>query len=409
MAAVAKRDAGKEIKLYNYSWTGKDRGGKTVRGEVRAAGDHIVLAQLRRQGIQVTNVKKVSQRGGKKVSDKDITFFTRQLAVMMKAGVPLLQAFDIVARGHSNPSVSKLLLDIKTDVETGSSLSQAFKKYPLYFDALFCNLVGAGEQAGILDTLLDRLATYKEKILAIKGKIKSALFYPVAVLVVALVVVAVIMIFVIPVFKDLFKGFGADLPAPTLIVMAISDFLVANWWWLFSIIGGGLWFFFYTWKRSAPMQHAIDRIMLRLPVFGEVIRKAAIARWCRTLSTMFAAGVPLVESLDSVAGAAGNYVYYEATKRVQNEVSTGTGLTVAMTNAAVFPNMVLQMVAIGEESGSLDAMLSKVADFFEQEVDEAVDSLSSLMEPMIMVVLGGLIGGIVVAMYLPIFKLGQAV
>ncbi|HST02074.1 MAG TPA: type II secretion system F family protein, partial [Usitatibacter sp.] len=278
-----------------------------------------------------------------------------------------------------------------------------------YFDALFCNLVSAGEAAGILDTLLDRLATYKEKIIAIKGKIKGALFYPVAVLVVAAVVVAVIMIFVIPVFKDLFKGFGADLPAPTLVVMAISDFMVHNWWWLFGGTFAGVWFFFYSWKRSLAMQRFMDRIALRIPVFGEVIRKAAIARWCRTLSTMFAAGVPLVESLDSVAGASGNYVYFEATKRIQQEVSTGTNLTTAMTNSGVFPSMVLQMCAIGEESGALDAMLSKVADFFEQEVDEAVESLSSLMEPMIMVILGGLIGGIVVAMYLPIFKMGQAI
>ena len=409
MAVVAKRETGSRDKLYNFAWTGKDKTGKVVRGEVRAGGENLVLAQLRRQGISVTNVKKVSSKGGKKITDKDITMFTRQLAVMMKAGVPLLQSFDIVGRGHANPSVGKLLLDIKTDVETGSSLSQAFRKYPVYFDALFCNLVGAGEAAGILDTLLDRLATYKEKILAIKGKIKGALFYPVAVLVVAAVVVAVIMIFVIPVFKDLFKGFGADLPGPTLVVMAISDFMIHNWWWLFGGTFGGVWFFFYSWKRSVTMQRFMDRLALRIPVFGEVIRKAAIARWCRTLSTMFAAGVPLVESLDSVAGAAGNYVYYAATKQIQSEVSTGTNLTAAMTNSGVFPNMVLQMVAIGEESGSLDAMLSKVADFFEQEVDEAVDSLSSLMEPMIMVVLGGLIGSIVVAMYLPIFKLGQAV
>jgi type IV pilus assembly protein PilC len=328
---------------------------------------------------------------------------------MMKAGVPLLQAFDIVGRGHSNPAVGKLLLDIKTDVETGSSLGQAFRKYPKYFDALFCNLVAAGEAAGILDSLLDRLATYKEKILAIKGKIKSALFYPISIIVVALVVTSVIMIFVIPVFKDLFKSFGADLPGPTLVVMAISDWFLGNWWWLFPGLIGGTWFFFYMWKRSVTMQRVIDRITLKIPVLGDVIRKACIARWCRTLSTMFAAGVPLVESLDSVAGAAGNYVFYEATKRVQSEVSTGTGLTVAMTNAQVFPSMVLQMVAIGEESGALDSMLSKVADFFEQEVDEAVDSLSSLMEPAIMVVLGGLIGGIVVAMYLPIFKMGQAI
>src|SRR5579862_7166321 len=405
MAAVAKKaDTGKDVKLYNFKWTGKDKSGKTQQGEIRAAGDHIVLAQLRRQGLLQVSVKKVSSRGGKKISEKDITIFTRQLAVMMKAGVPLLQAFDIVGRGHSNPSVGKLLLDIKTDVETGSSLSQAFRKYPMYFDALFCNLVGAGEQAGILDSLLDRLATYKEKILAIKGKIKSALFYPIAVIVVAL-----IMIFVIPVFKDLFKGFGADLPGPTLVVMNISDWFVGNWYIVFPMLFGGVWFFFYTWKRSVTMQRFMDRLTLRLPVFGDVIRKACIARWCRTLSSMFAAGVPLVESLDSVAGAAGNYVYFEATKKVQAEVSTGTGLTVAMTNSGVFPSMVLQMCAIGEESGALDAMLSKVADFFEAEVDEAVDSLSSLMEPMIMVVLGGLIGGIVVAMYLPIFKMGQAI
>jgi type IV pilus assembly protein PilC len=410
MAAIAKKqDAGKDVKLYNFKWTGKDKSGKTQQGEIRAAGDHIVLAQLRRQGLQQVSVKKVSSRGGKRVSEKDITIFTRQLAVMMKAGVPLLQAFDIVGRGHSNPSVGKLLMDIKTDVETGSSLAQAFRKYPLYFDALFCNLVGAGEAAGILDSLLDRLATYKEKILAIKGKIKSALFYPIAVIVVALVVTAVIMIFVIPVFKDLFKGFGADLPGPTLVVMAISDWFVGNWYIVFPALIGGIWFFLYSWKRSATMQRFMDRLILRIPIFGDVIRKACIARWCRTLATMFAAGVPLVESLDSVAGAAGNYVYFEATKKVQAEVSTGTGLTVAMTNTGVFPSMVLQMCAIGEESGALDSMLSKVADFFEAEVDEAVDALASLMEPMIMVVLGGLIGGIIVAMYLPIFKMGQAI
>jgi len=408
MAAVAKKE-GKDVKQYNFTWTGKDKSGKVVKGEIRASGESLVVATLRRQGIQVQNVKKASTRGGKKITEKDITIFTRQLAVMMKAGVPLLQAFDIVGRGHANPSVGKLLLDIKTEVETGSSLGQAFRKYPLYFDALFCNLVSAGEAAGILDSLLDRLATYKEKILAIKGKIKGALFYPVAVILVSIIVVAVIMIFVIPVFKDLFKSFGADLPGPTLIVMAISDWFLASWWWFFPGLIGGIWFFFYTWKRSVTMQRFMDRLALRVPVFGDVIRKATIARWCRTLSTMFAAGVPLVESLDSVAGAAGNYVYYEATKRIQQEVSSGTALTAAMTNANVFPPMVLQMVAIGEESGALDSMLSKVADFFEQEVDEAVESLSSLMEPMIMVILGGLIGTIVVAMYLPIFKIGQAV
>jgi type IV pilus assembly protein PilC len=408
MAALAKKDT-KDVKLYNYAWSGKDKSGKIVKGEVRAGGEHVVMATLRRQGIQVSSVKKVSQRGGKKITDKDITIFTRQLAVMMKAGVPLLQAFDIVGKGHANPSVGKLLMDIKTEVETGSSLSTAFRKYPQYFDALFCNLVGAGEQAGILDNLLDRLATYKEKILAIKGKIKSALFYPVSIVVVALVITAVIMIFVIPTFKDLFKSFGADLPAPTQIVMALSDWFVGNWYILFPALIGSVWALLVFYKRSTKMQNAVDRIMLRVPVFGEVIRKASIARWCRTLSTMFAAGVPLVEALDSVAGAAGNYVYYEATKRIQSEVSTGTGLTVAMQNSNVFPSMVLQMTAIGEESGALDAMLSKVADFFEAEVDEAVEALSSLMEPLIMVVLGGLIGGLVVAMYLPIFKMGSAI
>jgi type IV pilus assembly protein PilC len=323
--------------------------------------------------------------------------------------VPLLQAFDIVGKGASNQAVAKLLMEVKADVETGSSLNQAFRKYPLYFDALFCNLVAAGEAAGILDSLLDRLATYKEKILAIKSKIKSALFYPIAVIVVAVVITAVIMIFVIPAFKEVFKSFGADLPAPTLMVIAMSDFMVANWYIVFGILGGSLYGFFFMWKRSEKMQIVMDRLFLRLPIFGDIIRKATMARWARTLSTMFAAGVPLVEALDSVGGASGNYVYKMATKQIQSEVSTGTNLTVAMQNANVFPNMVIQMVSIGEESGQLDAMLSKVADFFEAEVDDAVEAMSSLMEPMIMVVLGTLIGGMVVAMYLPIFKLGAVV
>jgi len=328
---------------------------------------------------------------------------------MMKSGVPLLQAFDIVGKGHSNPAVAKLLGDIKSDVETGSSLSASFRKYPLYFDNLYCNLVGAGEQAGILDTLLDRLATYQEKIIAIKGKIKSALMYPISIIVVAFVITAVIMIFVVPAFKELFSSFGADLPAPTLVVMAISDIFVQWWWAIFGSIGGALWFFFYTWKRSEKMQSTMDRLLLKMPIFGEVIRKATMARWARTLSTMFSAGVPLVEALDSVAGACGNRVYYDATKKIQSEISTGTSLTVAMQNAEVFPNMMLQMTAIGEESGALDSMLSKVADFFEGEVDDAVEGLSSLMEPIIMVVLGVLIGGLVIAMYLPIFKMGEVV
>ena len=409
MATAAASARKPEVKEINYSWEGRDKTGKTVKGELRAGSETVVRSTLRRQGIQVTKVKRQRTGFGGKITEKDIALFTRQLATMMKAGVPLLQSFDIVGKGHANPAVSKLLMDIKGEVETGNSLTTAFRKYPLYFDALFCNLVQAGEQAGILDSLLDRLATYKEKIMAIKGKIKAALFYPISILVVAFIITAVIMIFVIPAFKDLFKSFGADLPGPTIFVMNVSDFFVAYWYIIFGGIGGAIWFFFYTWKRSVKMQWTLDRLFLKLPIFGEVIRKATIARWSRTLSTMFAAGVPLVEALDSVAGAAGNYVYYEATKRIQGEVSTGTSLTVAMQNSDVFPNMVVQMVAIGEESGSLDAMLSKVADFFEREVDDAVDALSSLMEPMIMVVLGTLIGGMVIAMYLPIFKMGQAI
>ncbi len=407
MAAIAKPS--KDVKVYLYTWEGKDKTGKLVKGEMRASGENIVNATLRRQGIQNAKVKKAASGSGKKITDQDITFFTRQLATMMKAGVPLLQAFDIVAKGHSNPSVTRLLLEIKTEVETGSSLAQAFRKYPLYFDNLFCNLVGAGEQAGILDSLLDRLAIYKEKMLAIRGKIKKALFYPVSILVVAFVVTAVIMIFVIPQFKELFAGFGANLPAPTLVVMNISEIFVSYWYIIFGGLGGAGWLFMNSLKRSEKMQFAMDRVMLKLPVVGDMVRKATIARWTRTLSTMFAAGVPLVEALDSVAGAAGNRVYMQATKKIQQEVSTGSSLTVSMQNSGVFPNMVLQMCAIGEESGSLDGMLGKVADFFEREVDDAVDALASLMEPLIMAVLGVLIGGLVIAMYLPIFKMGQVV
>lgn len=397
------------VKEYNFTWEGKTREGKIIRGEMRAAGISVVQSTLRRQGFLNTKVKKQAFRMGGKVTEKDISLFTRQLATMMKAGVPLLQSFEIVGRGHANPAVGKLLIDIKADVETGSSLSQAFRKYPIYFDTLYCNLVEAGEQAGILDSLLDRLASYQEKILAIKSKIKSALFYPIAILIVAFVITAVIMIFVIPAFKDVFTSFGADLPAPTLVAVAMSDFFVEYWWAIFGSVGGGLYGFFYAWKRSEKVQIAMDRVMLRMPIFGDIVRKSVIARWTRTLATMFAAGVPLVESLDSVGGASGNYVYKLGTKKIQDEVSTGTNLTTSMQNTNLFPNMVIQMVAIGEESGALDSMLSKVADFFEAEVDDAVDALTSLMEPIIMVVLGTLIGGLVIAMYLPIFKLGAAV
>ena len=406
MATTKKRDA---IKEFNFTWEGKDKTGKQVKGEMRAQGEALVNATLRRQGVLVSKIKKPRAGSGGSVSTKDITLFTRQLATMMKAGVPLLQSFDIVGKGHSNPAVARLLMSIKTEVETGSSLTNAFKKYPLYFDALFCNLVGAGEQAGILESLLDRLATYKEKTEAIKSKIKAALFYPVAIIVVAFIITAVIMIFVIPAFKQVFTSFGADLPTPTLIVMGISDNFVKYWYLIFGGVGGGTYFFLESWKRSLAVQIFMDKLMLKAPVFGHLVRISTIARWTRTLSTMFAAGVPLVEALESVGGASGNYVYQAATKIIQQEVSTGTALTVAMQNSNLFPNMVIQMVSIGEESGALDGMLSKVADFFEAEVDDAVASLSSLMEPVIMVVLGGLIGGMVVAMYLPIFKLGQAV
>jgi len=407
--ATAARSRASAVKESTFLWEGRNKDGKTVRGEMRAASESVVQTTLRRQGVTGAKVKKVRFKTGGKITEKDIALFTRQLATMMRSGVPLLQSFDIVGRGHSNPAVGKLLLDIKSDVETGSSLSQAFRKFPLQFDALYCNLVSAGEQAGILDTLLDRLATYKEKILAIKGKIKSALFYPIAVLVVAFIITAVIMIFVIPAFKEVFTSFGADLPAPTLFVIALSDFFVSYWWAIFGSIGGGLYFFLESWKRSEKVQMAMDRFLLRMPIFGDIIRKSVIARWTRTLATMFAAGVPLVESLESVGGAAGNHVYKVATRQIQSDVSTGVNLTTAMQNVNIFPNMVIQMVSIGEESGALDSMLSKVADFFEQEVDDSVDALSSLMEPIIMVVLGTLIGGMVVAMYLPIFKIGAVV
>lgn len=392
-----------------FQWKGRDRSGKVVKGEMRAKTEGQVKASLRRQGIMDVTAKKKRLRSGKAIKPKDIMIFTRQLATMMKAGVPLLQAFDIVGRGNPNPSVSKLLNDIRSDVETGTSLSKAFRKYPKHFDNLYCNLVEAGEAAGILESLLDRLAEYLEKTENIKRKIKSALMYPIAVIVVAVVVVAIIMIFVIPSFKEVFSSFGAELPAPTLLTMAISDFMVANWWWLFGVTGLGLYFFFQAWKRNEKMQAFMDRLLLKLPIFGVLIDKAATARWTRTLSTMFAAGVPLVEALDSVGGAAGNYVYYEATNKIQKEVATGTNLTQAMGNTGIFPSMVLQMAAIGEESGSIDHMLGKAADFYEAEVDDAVEGLSSLLEPIIIVVLGTVIGGIVVSMYLPIFMLGQVV
>jgi len=406
---MATAAAAKNLKEMVFEWEGRDKNGKVVRGEVRAGGEAAVSATLRRQGILLTKVKKRRTSGGRSIKQKDIALFTRQLATMMKAGVPLLQAFDIVGRGSTNAKLTRLLNDIRADVETGTSLSAAFRKYPMYFDALYCNLVEAGEAGGILEALLDRLAIYQEKIMALKSKIKSALMYPISVIVVAFIVLTVIMIKVIPAFKDVFKSFGADLPTPTLVVIAMSEFFVAYWWLIFGILIGGGYMFVQTWKRSEKMQMAMDRLLLHIPVFGSLINKSVIARWTRTLSTMFAAGVPLVEALDSVGGASGNAVYVEATQHIQRDVSTGTALTTAMQSTGVFPNMVLQMTAIGEEAGSLDHMLGKAAEFYEEEVDDMVKGLSSLMEPFIIVILGVLIGGIVIAMYLPIFKLGAVV
>ena len=406
--AIAQRRES-QIKEYTFLWEGVDRNNRHVRGETKAASEAVVNSNLRRQGIRITKLRRQTFRGGGRVNEKDITFFTRQLATMLKAGVPLLQSFEIIARGHKNPRFARLMMEIKGRIEAGSSLSQAFREHPGQFDSLYCNLVGAGETAGMLDGILERLATYKEKILAIKSKIKSALFYPTTVVVVAIGVVTVIMIWVIPAFKQVFTNFGANLPAPTLVVIGISDFFVAWWWVMAAIIAGTVMGLFVLHRRSAAFRYTLDRISLKVPIVGGIIEKATIARWTRTLSTMFAAGVPLVEALDAVAGAAGNAVYAAGTKKIQTEVSTGTTLTNAMHNTGLFPSMVLQMTQIGEESGSLDGMLSRVADFFEREVDDAVAALSSLLEPIIIVFLGVVIGGLVVAMYLPFFKLGAVI
>lgn len=392
-----------------YAWEGKDKAGKILRGELRAQAESVVQATLRRQGITVLKIKKRSFGRGSKVKQKDIAIFTRQLATMMRAGVPLLQSFDIAIKGTSNASLGRLLNDIRTDIESGTNLANALRKHPAHFDALYCNLVAAGEQSGALENLLDRIAIYQEKMLALKSKLKGAMFYPISVLVVAGAVTAVMMIFVIPEFKKVFTSFGADLPAPTLLVMGISDFFVEHGFLILVGLIAAIIGTVFVYKRSPAMQAWCDRMSLQIPVFGEILRKGSIARWTRTLSTMFAAGVPLVEALDSVAGASGNHVYRTATKSIQNEVSTGTSLTVAMQGSQVFPAMVVQMVSIGEESGQLDSMCSKVADFFEREVDDLVSGLTQLLEPIIIVFLGTLIGGMVVAMYLPIFKLGQVV
>jgi type IV pilus assembly protein PilC len=404
--------AEKKRKLDTFLWEGVDKQGKKAKGEMDAGSVAIVNAILRRQGINPTRVGK--RRAPllaikRKITAKDIAVFTRQLATMLQSGIPVAQAFEIVGKGHENPQMQTLIMAIKNDVESGTSLTQALGKYPLHFDALFCNLVQAGEQAGILEAILNKLATYKEKIEAIKGKIKSALFYPAAVVVVAFVITAVLLVFVIPQFESLFSSFGADLPALTKVVIELSRVFQQWWWIIIGSIVGAVVFLGYTYKRSEKMQHTLDRTILRAPVIGVIVKKATIARFARTLSTMFAAGVPLVEALDSVAGASGNRVYYEGTMAIRNDVSTGMQLQAAMNSTGLFPNMVVQMVAIGEESGELDKMLGKVADFYEQEVDDAVAGLSSLLEPIIMAFLGVVIGTLVVAMYLPIFKMAATV
>ncbi|MCH8263404.1 MAG: type II secretion system F family protein [Proteobacteria bacterium] len=396
-----------------FIWEGKDKQGKVVKGELAGQSDALVKARLRRQGINPLKVKKKPKPlfggGGGKITPKEITVFSRQLATMMSAGVPLVQSFEIVGRGHENPAMQELILGVKADVEAGNSLTDALKKRPLQFNELYCNLVEAGEHAGILEAILHKLATYMEKTEAIKSKIKAALFYPASVIVVACIVVSILMIFVIPQFQSLFEGFGADLPALTQFLVDTSNIFVQWWWLMFGSVGLGIYGLLQLHKRSKVFAQAMERVMLKLPVLGVVLEKAAIARFARTLETMFAAGTPLVEAMVSVAGACGNIVFYNACMRIRDEIATGTQLQQAMRDTELFPNMVVQMVAIGEESGSIDTMLGKVADWYEQEVDDAVDALTSLLEPAIMAFLGVVIGGIVIGMYLPIFKMGQVV
>jgi type IV pilus assembly protein PilC len=394
-----------------FLWEGKDKRGNKVRGKSLAANESTLRADLRRQGVAATRVKTPSSafRSGGKVTALDIAVFARQLATMMSAGIPMVQAFEIIGNGHEKPAMQRLVLDIKGTIEGGSTLHESLAKHPLYFDDLFVNLVEAGEQAGALETLLDKIATYKEKTEALKKKIKKALFYPAAVLIVAVIVSCVLLIFVIPQFESLFKGFGADLPAFTQMVVNMSRFMQHQGWVVGLVIGGTIYGFMYFHKRSRNMRRGLDRAMLKFPIVGPILVKAAIARFARTLSTMFAAGVPLVEAMQSVAGATGNIAYEEATLRMKDEIATGQRLQRAMENTGLFPNMVVQMIAVGEESGSLDTMSAKVAEFYESEVDNAVDSMSALLEPAIMAILGVLVGGMVIAMYLPIFKLGSAI
>ena len=403
------KTAQKTIAEIPFVWEGTDKQGRKLKGEMLAAGEAVVRQSLRRQGINATKVRKQSFLArGRKITEKDIALFTRQLSTMVKAGVPLLQAFDITARSHANPALQRLLGAVKADVESGSALNQAFRRHPQQFDKLYCNLVEAGEQAGILETVLDRIASYKEKILAIKGKIKSALMYPIIVIVIAFIITAGIMLFVIPTFKTLYESSGAELPGLTQLVITVSDMFVEWWWAIFGVIIAAIVILIQALKRSRALRALVDRWSLRLPIFGELIEKATVSRWARTFASLFAAGVPMVEALESVAGASGNIVFEEATLKLRTDVATGASLTSSLQAAKVFPNMLIQMVSIGEESGALDSMVEKVADYYEREVDDAVAGISSLMEPIIMVVLGSLIGTIVIAMYLPIFKMGSA-
>jgi len=401
------------IKPSVFIWEGKDRKGNKVKGESHSTNPSLVKADLRKQGINPIKVRKkstlFSSAKSSKIVPKDISVFTRQLATMMSAGVPLVQSFEIIGRGHENPGMQDLILAIKADVESGSTLADSLRKHPAHFDELVCNLVAAGEQAGILEGLLDKIATYKEKTESMKAKIKKALSYPTAVVIVAFIVTSILLVFVVPQFQSLFEGFGADLPAFTQMVVHLSEWMQANWWVALFGIVGLVYGFKQAKLRSPKFCHTLDRITLKAPIFGEIVTKAIIARYARTLSTMFAAGVPLVEAMESVAGAAGNEVYKIGILQMRDNVATGQQLQLAMNQTGLFPNMVVQMVAIGEESGSLDAMLGKVADFYEEEVDDAVDNLSSLLEPIIMSVLGVLVGGLIVAMYLPIFKMGSAI
>ena len=401
------------IKHNTFAWEGTDKKGKKVKGESNASNPAMVKADLRRQGIKPVKVRKKSalfaNAKKKAIIPKDIAIFMRQLSTMMGAGVPLVQSFEIIGRGHENPSMQNLIMTIKADVESGGTLADTLRKHPLYFDELVCNLVAAGEQAGILEGLLDKIATYKEKTESMKAKIKKALTYPAAVMIVAFIVTAILLIFVVPTFEELFNDFGAELPAFTQMVIGLSEWMQSYWWTVILGVSGALWGFSQGKRRSPKFAHTLDRLILKAPIFGEIVTKAIIARFARTMSTMFAAGVPLVEAMESVAGAAGNQVYKEGILDMRDNVATGQQLQLTMQQTGLFPNMVVQMVAIGEESGSLDAMLAKVADFYEAEVDDAVDNLSSLLEPMIMAILGVLVGGLVIAMYLPIFKMGSVV